>query len=108
MNEWKKTVVLLIVGICVAAFVFGYAMKNVQQGTQGIIPMFAFTTPTITPTIQVNITPTENPDVSLSDCPQSGWLDCMPSTDGAKGKMCSKSSIAWLTVNCPDFQGVAY
>ena len=42
-------------------------------------------------------------------CPQSGYIDCMPTVGVEKRNYkCTKEAISWYTENCPNFQGVAY
>ena len=42
----------------------------------------------------------------LSDCPKSGWLDCMPGP-GVERPLCNENFYNWAKINCPDFKGFA-
>ena len=49
------------------------------------------------------------PPSSSYTCPQSGYIDCMPTVGVEKRSYkCTKEAISWYTENCPNFQGVAY
>lgn len=58
--------------------------------------------PTATPS--ATITTTE----AMYQCPENGWVNCMPIlTEDAK-KACSKEAVQWYRSNCPKFEGLAY
>jgi hypothetical protein len=49
------------------------------------------------------------PPSSSYTCPQSGYIDCMPTVGpDNRSYKCTKEAISWYTENCPNFQGVAY
>lgn len=51
------------------------------------------------------IPPKARPDYM---CPNSGWIDCMPSIDGDKTRECTPMYMDWVKKNCPGFNGIAY
>lgn len=42
------------------------------------------------------------------ECPENGWINCMPAVGSDKKTQCSAECVDWLKKNCPNFQGVAY
>jgi len=42
------------------------------------------------------------------ECPENGWLNCMPAIGTTKRTQCTEECINWSKNNCPNFQGVAY
>ncbi len=40
-------------------------------------------------------------------CPENGWVDCMPVLDGDRQRACSSEAMVWYKTNCPEFQGAA-
>lgn len=40
-------------------------------------------------------------------CPENGWVDCMPVLEGDRKQACSPLAMVWYKSNCPDFQGAA-
>lgn len=109
MDNWKITVLLLLLGIFAALFFFGFALKNVREGTSTNtidLPFFHFGTPTPTSARGIEQTPSPTGSFSLRDCPANGWLDCMP-TVGQSKSLCSKDAISWISSHCDPFYGVA-
>ncbi len=109
MDNWKTTVLLLLLGIFAALFFFGFALKNVREGTSTNsikLPFFSLGTPipTSSTIVQQTLSPTDL--FSLRDCPANGWLDCMP-TVGESKSLCSKDAIQWISSHCNPFYGVA-
>lgn len=110
MDNWKTTVLLLVLGIFVAALLFGFALKSVRQGNSSMgsftLPSFLHSTPTA---IKSSPTPTailSTTEYSQSDCPKNGWLDCMPAVGESK-PLCTKDAITWISSHCSPFYGVA-
>ncbi len=109
MDNWKTTVLLLLLGIFAALFFFGFALKNVREGTSPnsiTLPFFHSGTPAPTPSTDTTHTPSPTDSFSLRDCPANGWLDCMPAVDETK-PLCSKEAIEWVSSHCDPFYGVA-
>lgn len=55
--------------------------------------------------------PTATPSASLTadyQCPENGWINCMPILTEKAKKACSKEALKWYKSNCPKFEGVAY
>ncbi|HAP38098.1 hypothetical protein A2410_00625 [Candidatus Shapirobacteria bacterium RIFOXYC1_FULL_38_24] len=70
-----------------------------------VILLFSFT-PYIQKSVFINIAiPT--PNHSLYVCPNSPWVDCMPSPDSPPKPQCHSDYLQWARQNCPDFQGAA-
>lgn len=51
-------------------------------------------------------TPAPNPTSSPPQCPENGWVNCMPGPD-LQTEKCTKQQIDWYEKNCPNFKGVA-
>lgn len=46
-------------------------------------------------------------NVKEYSCPDTEWVNCMPSPDGVSA-MCSQDFLTWAETNCPNFKGAAY
>jgi hypothetical protein len=57
---------------------------------------------------QIPVTLSSSTAFSLSDCPENGWVDCMPVVAPSKRPFCEPNFLDWAKINCPQFQGVAY
>lgn len=55
--------------------------------------------------------PTATPSASITpdyQCPENGWVNCMPILTEKAKKACSKDALNWYKNNCPTFKGAAY
>ncbi|KKR67567.1 MAG: hypothetical protein UU09_C0026G0002 [Microgenomates group bacterium GW2011_GWA2_40_6] len=63
------------------------------------------------PKTQNQSTFTPTPTITLENniyiCPESGWVDCLPSLNAGVKYECTSEAINWYRVNCPDFKGAA-
>jgi hypothetical protein len=41
-------------------------------------------------------------------CPESGYVDCMPGPNRLKKPECTPQYLQWAEENCPNFKGAAY
>jgi hypothetical protein len=46
------------------------------------------------------------PDADRRACPQTRYIDCMPTVDKPARPMCSPEYLHWLKENCPEVQVV--
>jgi hypothetical protein len=101
----KKNIILTIAGLLFlmwSAFVF-YVVYTQTLSTKPSdnIQIPSEPLPPIEPDYPV-------PSVPEYMCPESGYIDCMPTVGGPRDNNCSSEYIDWAEKNCPNFNGVAY
>lgn len=57
---------------------------------------------------QVLSTFTFTPTVITYTCPETEYVDCMPSVGGGAKPQCEKDFLSWAQENCSGFKGAAY
>lgn len=54
-------------------------------------------------------TPSGSPQFPMQTftCPNTAWVDCMPSPDQPQKIECTEEFLTWAKTNCPGFEGAA-
>jgi len=71
-------------------------------GIAFVILLFSFT-----PFMKNKVEFKKFPPRSEYVCPDSPWVDCMPSPDSPPQPQCQPDYLQWAYQNCPGFQGAA-
>ena len=104
-------VIILLLSSSATAYLY-FQNRNLQQQLADLTQRQTIPIPNPIPTPLQTATPSASPTTEATSsanfvCPPNGWVDCMPTTDGARDE-CSARVIDWYEQNCPNFQGVAY
>lgn len=122
MNKSLIVLIVIIISSTIMYFVSGIPQPTILTCTKDVFicrdgsrvrrvepkcefaacPKVIKTEPTATPS--ATITAIE----AMYQCPENGWVNCMPILTEKAKKACSKEAVLWYKSNCPKFEGLAY